>query len=82
MTKADKEQSELEKKMLEDEKEATKARLKKLNKEVEENGKLLKDALDTMPTAGTLLLFEGILKALLRAKLCHTIMLLLPSDSD
>ena len=63
MTKANKEQSELEKKMWEDEKEATAARLKKLNEEVEQNGKLLKDALDNMPTAGTLLLFEGILKA-------------------
>ena len=52
MTKADKEQSELEKKKWEDEKEATAARLKKLNEEVEKNGKLLKEALDNMPTAG------------------------------
>ena len=65
MTKANKEQSELEKKMWEDEKEATAARLKKLNEEVEQNGKLLKEALDNMPTAGTLLLFECIPEAFL-----------------
>ena len=52
MTKADQEQEELEKKMWEDEKEATAARLKKLNKDVEQNGKLLKEALDNMPSAG------------------------------
>ena len=59
-TKADKEQSELEKKIWEEEKENTAARLKKLNEQVEQNGKDLKEALDNMPTAGALLLFEGI----------------------
>ena len=52
MIKADKEQKELEKKAYEEEKELTATRLKKLNKDVEENGKALKEALDKMPSAG------------------------------
>ena len=47
------EQTKLEKEANEAMKEITAARLKKLNKEVEENGKALKEAVDNMPDAGT-----------------------------
>ena len=54
MVKANMEQIELEKKANEYVKESTAARLEKLNKTVEENGKALKEALDNMPDAGNI----------------------------
>ena len=53
IVKADMEQTKLEKVAFEEMKVITDARLKKLNKEVEENGKALKEAVDNMPDAGT-----------------------------
>ena len=52
IVKADMEQTILEKVAFEEMKVITAARLKKLNKEVEENGKALKEAVDNVPGAG------------------------------
>ena len=52
MVEAGMEQTKLEKEANEAMKEITAARLKKLNKEVEENGKALKEAVDNVPGAG------------------------------
>ena len=52
MVEAGMEQTKLEKEANEAMKEVTAARLEKLNKEVEENGKALKEAVDNVPGAG------------------------------
>ena len=52
MTRNDKRQTDLEKKMWEAEKEKVAKRLRKYNEEVETHGEALRTALENMPGAG------------------------------